>query len=215
MTVVADTSPVTGVRLFRAKLLSGGWVDLQGQEEFNYYLEAQNRYMTEFQFTVASDLRTLDRLIFFETVLFRWQGWLACGYSYNGPLTLATENQVRRSIKDTTSQVSQLQQDLGLTFSQRQRDQYESVGAYILKLKQAAKEFGVHREKQLTVALDLFYQVLSVAGTWLRSDENERRKLGHTDPVEILKWIDGEVREKFDEVDKEFQTRQISYVREL
>jgi hypothetical protein len=215
MTVTADSSTVTGVRLFRAKMLSGGTVDLQGQEEFNYYQEAQQRYMSEFSFTAASDLRALDRLIFFETMLFRWQGWLACGYSYSGPLNLATEGQVRRSIKDTTSQVSQLQQDLGLTFSQRQRDQYESVGAYILKLKQAAKEFGVHREKQLTVALDLFYQVLSVAGTWLRSDENERRKLGHADPVEILKWIDTEVRDKFDEVDAEFQTRQISYVREL
>lgn len=196
-------------------MLSGGTVDVQGQAEHDFYLEAQKKYMSEFSFTAASDLRALDRLIFSETMLFRWQGWLASGYTYDGPVSVVTETQIRRSIKETSAQVSQIQQELALTLSQRQRDQYESVGGYILKLKAAAKEFGIHRETQLTTALDLFNKVMSTCGTWLRSNENERRRLGFEDAEAILAWIDTTVRNEYEVVDKEFQKKQIKYVRDL
>lgn len=190
---------------FKVKTLSGQDLELQHPDEQKFYNDAQKKYITENKFDVASDMRGLDRLIFLETLMHRWTLWLGSGRDYDGFLSPQQEEQVRKNIKETSPIISTIQNDLGLTKSQREKDQFESVGAYIQKLQVAAKAHGIRREKQLTRSLDLINELFSMTGTFLRSTEHERQKLGLESADDILKWIDEHMRAEYEEVDDYFR----------
>jgi hypothetical protein len=192
-----QTYPVTTI--------SGQTLELQHKSEQKFYSDAQKKYRTENKFDVASDLRALDRLIFLETLMHRWTSWLASGQDYDGYITPQHEEQVRKNIKETGPLISTIQNDLGLTKSQREKDQFESVGAYIVKLQQAAKAHGIRREKQLTRSLDLINQLFSMVGSYRRSTDSEKKKLGIENADQILEWIDVHMRAEYDEVDEYFR----------
>lgn len=194
---------------FEVATLTGETLDLQTEGEQRYFAIAQERYLSEFKFTVASDLRALDRLVFYETMIFRWQTQLGSGRDSDGSfLSPREEEQLRKNIKETSPLVHQIQDDLGLTKAQRDKDQHESVGAYIAKLQQAAKEHGVRREKQLGKALELTKELFSLTGTYRRSTQHEREKLGIENAEVILDWILAYMKPEFDHIDEHFRTHQ-------
>jgi hypothetical protein len=205
MTVQAPAPGTT----FPVKTLTGHELELQTQQEQDYYRGAQHKYTTENKFTVASDLRSLERLILYEVMMFRWQSQLASGRDYDSAWLTATEaDQLRKNIKETAPLVSQIQNDLGLTKSQREREQFESVGAYIQRVQLAAKEHGVRREKQLGRALELVNELFSLCGAYARSNENERRKLGFESPDDIIEWVLTYMKPRYDEIDEYFRKHQ-------
>jgi len=120
-------------------------------------------------------------------------------------LEAAEETQLRRNVKETAPLISALQDDLGLTKSQRDKDKADSVGAYITQLQQAAKAHGVRREKQLGKAIELCKELFSVVGAYQRSDENERRKLGFESAEDIVEWVMAYMRPEFEAVDEYFR----------
>lgn len=200
-----ETTTVARSKVYKVKDLSGQDIELLSASEQRYYRDAQAKYVSENKFTVSSDLRSVDRLVFFETMTFRWQSWLAAGKDYDGFLITGTEDQLRKNMKETQPLISSLQNELGLTKTQREKEQAESVGAYIMQLQQAARAHGVRREKQLGRAMELMNEILSVAGTFLRSSPHEREKIGFSDPVQIIEWIEEYVRPRYDEVDLHFR----------
>ena len=197
--------------------LTGHPLDLQTPEEAQFYEGARDKYMSDNVFSVASDLRALDRLLFFETQMFRYQWQLSIGLDYdNQLLEAADETAIRRSIKETAPLIAQIQNDLGLTKAGRDKQQHESVGAYITQLQQAAKQHGVRREKQLGKALELTKELFSLVGTYRRSNDHERAKLGFETVEDILDWIEGYMKPEFDAVDEHFRHHQQRFwVREL
>jgi hypothetical protein len=204
--LTADVTNLAGVR-----------ITLLTQEEADFYAEAQAKYLSENTFTVASDLRAIDRLVLFETMISRAQNWLASGRRYDGhTVGTAEEVDLRRSIKETSALVGTLQEDLGLTKEARDRDQADSVGAYIKKLQLAARAHGVKREKELGKALELLHEIFGMCGAYLRANENERRKLGYETPEDVLRIITEVHKPEFDEVDKYFRAHvQQFFVREI
>lgn len=194
------------------KTIAGQEIELQNEREAKMYIEARDKYLKENQFTVASDLRALDRLILFEVQAYRYQWQLNAGIDYDGHiLEPADETSLLRALKETQAQISQIQNDLGLTKAQREKDQHDSVGAYIIKLRQRAKEFGIHREKQLGRALELINQLFSITGSYSRADEAERKKLGFENADQIVDWINEVMRPMYDEVDQYFRDNQQKY----
>jgi hypothetical protein len=185
--------------------LMGQDLELQHQSEQKFYAEAQRKYISENKFDVSSDLRALDRLVFLETLMHRWTSWLGSGSNYDGLLSPPEEEQLRKSIKETGPLISTIQNDLGLTKSQREKDQFESVGAYVQKLQLAAKAHGIRREKQLTKALDLINTLFSLVGTYRRSSENERQKLDIENAEQIVDWILNYMKPEYEEVDAYFR----------
>jgi hypothetical protein len=121
-------------------------------------------------------------------------------------LSDAGETAQRRSLKETSSLISVIKNDLGLTKSQRDKDAYSSVGTYITQLKQRAKEFGVHREKQVSTGITLCKQLFAILGAYDRSDEIERKKIGFENADEILEWIRNVMVTEFDAIDTAFIT---------
>lgn len=189
--------------------LAGNALELQTEIEAKFYNEAKERYLSENTFTVASDLRALDRLIFFETLVYRWTYALASGITSDGDyLNAGQSDQLRKNLKETAPMIAQIQNDLGLTKSQRQQEQAESIGAYIKQLKIAAKQHGVRREKQLGKAIELTKELFSLCGTYQRSNEAERLKLGFESADDIVEWVMGHMKPEFDAVDEHFRAHQ-------
>lgn len=190
---------------YPVKTLAGQEIELQDPAEQTFYNQAQAKYLADNVFTVESDKRALDRLVFLETLMHRYQRFLAKGADYDGLLTAASEESIRKAIRETTPMISTVQADLGLTKAQREKDQHESVGAYISKLQVAAKEHGVRREKQLTTALDLINRLFTLVGSYRRASEAERDKLELESAEDIIEWVETVMRPEYDAVDAYFR----------
>lgn len=203
-------SPSTTIRgtrkRFKVKTTTGHEIELQTPAEQKYYIGARDKYLTENKFTAASDLRALDRLLLLETQMHRYQWQLAAGVDYDlVDLDAGDEMALQKSIKETGAQISQVQNDLGLTKAQRDKDDEDSVGAYLVKLRQRAKEFGVHREKQLGRSLELMNEAIGIAGAYKRSNEKERRKLGFETAEDVVDWLVEVAQPRYEEIDEHFR----------
>lgn len=209
MTATTVSSTVANpTQLIKVKTVAGHEIEVMGRYEAKYFRDQQSKYLAENKFTAVTDLADLDRLLFLELMIFRWTGWLSSGKDYDGILAPSQEDQIRKNIKEVGPQISQIKQDLGLTKSQRDKEAFESVGQYLVDLKARAKEHGVRREKQLTVAICLIKELFSLIGTYDRSNELERSKIGLETPEDILDWIRVHMKPEFDAVDEYFQQNQ-------
>jgi hypothetical protein len=199
------SAAVTAMGSATVRTLSGQEITLQSKDEQKFYRQAQSKYLAENKFTVASDLRALDRLIFYEVMIHRWPAQLASGTTATSAiLTVQEEDALRRNLKETAPLVSAIQNDLGLTKAARDKDE-ESVGGYLVKLKQAAREHGINREKQLGKALELLNELMSLTGAFTRADAHERKKLGFDSADDIVTWVEEYLRPEFTAVDDYFR----------
>jgi len=200
----ANYQPVV-VNLNRVATPSGQYIEVLGDAERDFYEGQRKSYMAQNLFVNTSDLLDLDRLLFLELLIYRASSWIGRGQDYDGlPLSDQQEVAQRRSLKETSSLISVIKNDLGLTKSQRDKDAYSSVGTYITQLKQRAKEFGVHREKQVATGITLCKQLFAIVGAYDRSDEVERKKIGFENADEILEWIRNVMVTEFDAIDAKF-----------
>ncbi len=194
-----------GPQLRDVRQTNGQTLQVMGDTEAKFYRGQQKRYLDENKFTAASDLADLDRLLFFELLVFRWTQWLSSGRDYDGWLAPSAEEQLRKNLKETAPLISAIKNDLGLTKSQRDKEQADSVGAYLVELKRRAKEHGVRREKQLTAAICLTKELFSLVGTFDRSNQLERSKIGLESADDILDWIRNHMKPEFDSIDEHFR----------
>lgn len=197
--------------------LTGQKLELLHPAEVELYNAARSKYMSDNVFTAESDKRSLDRLILFEIQVFRWQSHMASGRDYdNVDLEAADEVNLRRAIKDTEAMISQLQNDLGLTKVQRDKaGSADSVSDYLTNLKRRAKEHGIRRNKEIGKAIELSMELFSIVGTYKRSNEHERAKVGFENADEILDWITDVMRPQFDDIDAQYRKEQKMWVRDL
>jgi hypothetical protein len=184
---------------------SGQSLEVLSASEQAFYEGQAKRYQTENKFTNTSDLLDLDRLVFLELLVFRASSWLGRGQYYDGAvLSDRSEQDCRKAMKENSELISRVKLDLGLTKAARDKADYESVGAYVTQLKQRAKEFGVHREKQLVKGITLVHQLFAIVGAFDRADEVERQKIGFPDEDSVLEWIRKTMRPEFQAVDDHF-----------
>ena len=201
----ANYQPPTAVGLHQVITPSGQYIEVLGDAERDFYEGQRKAYMAQNLFTNTSDLMDLDRLIVLEVLIYRATSWIGRGQDYDGlPLSDSAETAQRRSLKETSTLISVIKNDLGLTKLQRDKDAYSSVGTYITQLKQRAREFGVHREKQVATGITLCKQLFAIVGAYDRSDEVERRKIGFENADEILEWIRTVMVTEFDAIDTAF-----------
>lgn len=184
---------------------SGQTIDVLGLAEAQFYEGQAQRYQEQNSFTNASDLQDLDRVIFLELMIFRATSWLGSGKdSFGFELSDRSRLDCQRSLKENSTLLSTVKNDLGLTKSQRDKAQYESVGTYLEELKIRAKEFGINREDQVGKMIALGKQLFSIVGAYDRADEQERKKIGFENDREILDWIREVMQPEFDEIDAYF-----------
>ena len=202
---------------YKVKTLAGGEISLLHKNEKKYFEEAREKYLSDYTFTAANDLRTLDRLLLLEVQMYRAQWMLAAGMDYEAiDLDAKEETDLRRTVKDVGNQINEIQSGLGLTKSQRDKQQHDSVGAYITTLKTSAKLHGVKREKELGKAIELTKELFAICGRYARSNEEERRKAGVENADVIVSWVLEYMKPEYDAIDAYFRANhQRFWVRQL
>lgn len=209
----SPTPPVTVTQTFYVTQLNGARVQVLSQAESDYHAKLAREYQAQYDTTDASDLADLDRLLMAELQVFRLNSWLLAGSTYDG-FTITGQDQMRhsRALKDLHLAISSLKNDLGMTKAQRERSANSgSVAAYIMELRTRAKEFGVHREKQLDTALEMMMRIKSMVETFDRSNDREREIMGIVNEHDIVEFLRHVVIPGYAEIDEHFQTHSQKY----
>lgn len=184
------------------KLNSGAEAQVMRIEEAEWFNQSRNHYMTETRFTENTDLQDLDRLLGLELLMFRWTKWQMSGIDYDN--NIVNDAELRRNIKDQSEAINKLKEQMGLSKKSRE-SKASSVEDRWVDLLERAKLFGVHRETQLSQALMLMNELSAIVGSYDRSDEEERRKLGFETETDILDWVRETMLPEFRAVDQHFR----------
>lgn len=199
-----------GIARFEVNLVSGETIRVLGEVEARWFNATRDSYMQQLHFTETTDLRDLDRLLLLELMLFRWTQQLAAGQDYIG--MEIDEEKVRKNIREYSEATTKIKEAMGLT--KRARDDAANSGdfsTWITDLKMRARAFGIHREKQLTAALVLMNELLSIVSAYDRSDAEEREKLGFESEAEIVDWIRTTMAPEFQAIDEHFREHDQKY----
>jgi hypothetical protein len=185
-------------------MVSGKFTTVQTEAEAEFYDESKALYLSQTKFTENTDLKDLDRLLVLELMVFRWQQHLFSGHDYDGEF--AQEKQLTADIKSYSDQINKIKDSMGLAKKARDEAQSEdNFARWLSDLKARAKIFGVHREKQLTKGLTLMKELFTIVGTYDRSDEEERRKIGFETEHDIVEWIRYTMQPEFNQLDEYFR----------
>lgn len=188
--------------LVAVKLPSGGSFWVYGREK-KYFDDRVKRYLSDNLFTNVADLQDLDRIVTLELFCWRWGVWLSSQTDYwNDPVD---EKDLSTYLKNTSAELRALKSSLGIDKVTRDKVKGEdSVSKYISNLMTRAREFGVMREQQLAVAIEVFHDLIGRVTLYENCTEDERREL-HADWPDILAWLKDEGIPKFQAVDDHFR----------
>ena len=201
---VADAVNVGMLKRFDVTLVTGETLQVQSAQERNWFERSKRQYLTENKFTEHTDMVDLDRLLCLELLAFRWNQHLAGGVDYEE--CIVDEELLRRKLKDQTEAITRLKSAMGLTKEARNKVlEAGNFAEYVARLRQRAKEFGVKREEELRHALVLMNELSAIVGSYDRSDQEERRKLGFETEHEILQWVRETMLPEFRRIDAYFR----------
>ncbi len=180
---------------------AGGQFTVMTGSEQNLFDELVDKYTTHNQFVNISDQQDLERIIYLEVLSLRYANWLSTETDYTGELI--DPRQVSTMMKDFSGELRQLKKSVGIDKPSRQRESSESVSDFIEQLKIRAREFGIMREEQLTVALTLWNELVARVTLMDNCDQQERDEQ-KCNPEDIFRWLREEAFPEYDEVDKYF-----------
>lgn len=193
---------------------SGGQLFVLTQAEVDYLEDRSRRYLTDQRFVNVSDLMDIDRMLMVELLVFRYGLWLSRGRDY---FDEPVDNQsLRKWMLEASRELRQIKTNLGIDKTTRDKSRgSDSVAAYLENLRRRAREFGVHREKQLAKALELTNELIGLITVNGNADDVEKRELGVTDN-DVLEWIRNVYIPEFEVIDAHFrENQQRFWVRDL
>ena len=185
------------------QLLSGENLVVMTEVEARWFTGTKDKYLAETKFTDTTDLQDMDRLMCLELLMFRWNQHLAAGRDYDQ--NLVDDDLLRKQVKEQSEAITKLKQSLGLDKKSRDAALNEgNFNAWFMDVKRRAKLFGIHRENQLHKALALMNELSSIIGSYDRSDEEERKKIGFESDEQIVAWCRDHMLPEFRAVDEYF-----------
>lgn len=184
------------------------------KREASYLEERVVRYQNDLAFTNVADLQTLDAIVVYETLLWRWGQWLSRQVDYWGEAI--DEKELTRQSKDTSQEIRQLKKNLGIDKVTRDKVKGEdSIANYIENLKIRAKQFGINRERMLDKGLELGQELIAKITLHDNCTEDERRELNIT-TEHLVSWIRDVYVPEFEKVDAHFrENKQKMWIREM
>jgi hypothetical protein len=186
--------------------VSGHDMPVQEANERSFYEGLRDRYIEAYIFTDPSDIADLDRILSMELTCYRLQRQLGQGHDQHGiPLGTRDISALNRTLRDSAALLGKAKDDLGMSKVAREGGDAEDPAVYLADLRRRALAFGLHRNKQVNQAIAELKEIFSVVGTYNRSNEAERAQTRYRTPEDILEWITGEVRERFEEMDRHFR----------
>lgn len=201
-----------GITLWTVTTPSGSELNLQTQEEADWYESRRDRYLTDNQFPNVSDLQDLDRLLQLEVMSYRWGLWVSQGFDYI--YSRVDESALTSKMKEYSVETRLLKQALGIDKATRDKVKGQSLADYTEELLHRAKEFGYHRDAQYEKAVTKFYELRSMIMTFDRCDTEERAMLDLS-YESIFEWIRDHVIHEWDELSEEFRKNQSMWIRSM
>lgn len=211
MSQPSNSSNPYGLQTFPVTTPAGSVLNLQTQEEADWYNDRCSRYQHDNQFPNVSDLQDLDRLLTLEILVFRWSQWMAQGYDYL--YTRVEETQLKNNIREYSVETRLLKASLGIDKMTRDKVKSESLADYVENLLKRAKQFGYHRNDQYEMAVTKFYELRTMVMTYDRCDQEEREHLDLS-PEKILEWIRDNVIKDWDDLAEAFRKEQSVWIRD-
>lgn len=210
--ILADLLDEDEVETISVKGASGTEFHGLTPEEALWFNTMQNRYSEEYRFENIADLQDLDRLLGLELLSYRYASWLIRGVDSRG--AAFDDKAVRDHKQKIDQEIRLLKQHMGMNRKNRVESEQESVSDYLRNLLRRAQEFGVHRDHQISKAVDLLMELRKLVGLHERCDEEERRHLG-VDIDQIYNWIKDVAIPEFDSIDAAFRKNQKLWIREI
>lgn len=195
-------------------MLPSGGMFWAYDREVAYFNERVKKYLKDNHFSNMADLATLDQVLMLEMLVWRWTTWVSQQKDYwDEPIN---EAGTAKSIKEISGELRQLKTSLGIDKVSRDKQRGEdSVVKYIENLRLRAREFGINREKQLDVALELFNEVKARITLYFNCTPDERQELECT-AEQLMEWLRDDVIPTYNKVDEHFrQNKQRLWVREM
>ncbi len=170
------------------------------------------KYVNEYRFENIADLQDVDRLLGLELLSYRYTAWLTKGQDYDG--LQFQEKDVRDHKQKIDTEIRMLKKHMGMDRKGRVESESESVSDYLKNLHRRAEEFGIHRDNQIAVIMDIFNDLKTMVLINLRIDEEEQRELGAS-RQQIFEWIIETAIPRYDEVDNKFRQNQRLWIQEV
>lgn len=191
---------------------SGAVFQVLTESERDWWEKVVDKYLDHNKFTNVSDLQDLDRVIYMELIMYRYNLWVGTGSDYDG--SDINEVELNRNIQQYNKEVIALKKSIGIDKVSRDKDKGDSIAAYIENLRRRAKEFGVKRNDEAVKAITLFHKLKSMIELYDNCDDQERKQ-NHWTEADMLKWIRESAIPDFEKIDEEFRkTSQTYWIRE-
>lgn len=193
---------------------SGAIFEVLNDPEREYWNKAREKYLDQYKFENVSDLQDMDRVLVGEILSFRWGSWLVKEADYDGRSIEEIEDKLKRQKLDLDKETRLLKEKMGLNRAHRQDSEQQSTAEYLEALLRHAGEFGIHRDEQISKAIDLLHEVFTQVGLYTRTDEEERAHL-KINPEDIMKWLIEVAKPEFDAIDAAFRVNQRIWIKDL
>jgi hypothetical protein len=190
---------------------SGATVKVMNQDEADHYERISSRYQEDNKFVNVSDFLELDRILTFEIASYRWSQWFTSGTDYGG--RKINQSEAQKALDIFSREIRGIKKDLGIDKSTRDKDQGESLAAYIQTLGVRAKEFGVSRNKQAVRAITILMELRGMITLYENSNDAERKEFS-INIEDIIKWIHDQ-SDEFDEIDAALRKSQTYWIRDI
>lgn len=190
-------------------MLPSGALFYVHDSEVAYVNDRAKKYMTDNKFQNVSDLQDLDRMLTFECFCYRWSKWISSQMDYWGDSI--DSDKLQKALNSTSSELRAIKKSIGVDKETREKQRGEdSVDTYLMNLRARAKEFGIVRNQQLDMALELFNELKAILILHNNCTEEERKEQKVTVP-EVFDWIVKEAIPRYDAIDLKFRTDSQKY----
>lgn len=190
------------------------------RKEMHHFSDLVKRYLKDNAATNVTDLQDIDRIIVMETLCWRWGVWLSQRADYWwDPID---ESDLSKQLKDTSAELRSLKKSLGFDKLTREKERgVDSLSHFITQLGVRAEQFGIMREEQLDMALELFNELTAKITLVENTTEDEKRELDSLGTPasrdSVYEWIRDIAIPKYQAIDEHFRKRpdgQRSWIRE-
>ncbi len=211
-----SANPVQQSAHLFVELPAGGRIPLKTKEEVDLWNESMQKYISDYQLIQQNDLNLLGAILSQQLILFRAQQAIAGMEAeidgqgvptgrYVATVLKATQvSSAQSTLIKASDQIQQIEKSLGIDKKTREAGGQHTVQQYVLTLKSAAREFGLHLSKRLTeyerVCMDA-RQRLRI----LKNADDEDRQYHKISPESICEWLSDELGQ-LEVLDRQFAT---------
>lgn len=187
-------------------LPSGAVFQVLTGDEHDYVTQRVKEYTATFRWENTSDLQDVDRMLILELFVFRYGLWLSRTKDYWEESV--DEQRLQKSLHDMSGELRQLKKHLGVDKVSRDKERGDdSVPAYLEKLRQRAKKFGINREKMLDKGIELSQQLVALHTLHVNCDAQERIEQ-QCRAEDLVTWIGDVFVPEFQKVDEHFRANE-------